>query len=98
MIEILENFVRHYAIKTLTGPQEKSKVTRRMSLTKKDVKSVIDYDAIRTNIDLCKEVSDGLRVYFDFILTDFLLYPEEKEQAASLKALKNFKYTPSNSL
>lgn len=28
---------------------------------------------------MCKEVADGLRIYFNFILKDFLLYPEEKE-------------------
>ena len=69
-----------------------------MSLTKKDNKSVIDYESIRTNIDICKEVADGLRVYFDFTLSEFLLYPEEKNQAATLKVIKDFKYTPSNSL
>jgi male-specific lethal 3 len=32
------------------------------------------------SIELCKEVADGLRIYFDFTLKDHLLYNEEKDQ------------------
>lgn len=42
---------------------------------------------------MCKEVADGIRVYFNFILKDFLLYPEEKEDFEKLMSeeqLKNF--------
>lgn len=46
-------------------------------------------------VDLCKEVADGIRVYFNFILKDFLLYPEEKEdfeKMMSEEQLKDFKF------
>lgn len=49
------------------------------------------------SVDLCKEVADGLRVYFNFIVRDFLLYAEEKEEIEKLLSddqLKNFKFGP----
>lgn len=50
------------------------------------------------SINLRKEVADGLRIYFDFVLKDYLLYKEELEQASILlssKYLENFTYTAS---
>lgn len=50
---------------------------------------------------MCKEVADGLRVYFNFTLKDFLLYPEEKEEAAKLMSeenLKTIKFNPGEQL
>lgn len=50
---------------------------------------------------MCKEVADGLRVYFNFILKDFLLYPEEKkdiEELLSEENLKSFKFDPGEQL
>lgn len=50
---------------------------------------------------MCKEVADGLRVYFNFILKDFLLYPEEKEEITKMlseEQLKDFKYDPGEQL
>lgn len=47
------------------------------------------------SINLRKEVADGLRIYFDFLLKDYLLYNQEKEQANILLSeenLKNFTY------
>lgn len=83
VVTILEHFVKSYAMKVLTTiPTEQKKPKRRHSIIfpKKEPKeSTIDFDAIREKIDLCKEVADGLRIYFNFILKDFLLYPEEKE-------------------
>lgn len=83
VVTILEHFVKSYAMKVLTAiPAEQKKPKRRHSIIfpKKEPKeSTIDFDEIRTKIDLCKEVADGLRIYFNFILKDFLLYPEEKD-------------------
>lgn len=48
---------------------------------------------ISPSINLRKEVADGLRIYFDFVLKDYLLYKQEKEQASVLLSpdfLKNF--------
>lgn len=36
------------------------------------------------SLNICKEVADGLRVYFDFTLGDLLLYSQEKAQFADL--------------
>lgn len=101
IVTILENFVKSHAMKVLTGPQtEPPKMKRRNSsiLGRKEPKAKqIDYDALANGIDLCKEVADGLRVYFNFILKDFLLYPEEKDEIEKLlseETLKNFKFDP----
>lgn len=50
------------------------------------------------SINLRKEVADGLRIYFDFVLKDYLLYKQELEQASNLLSneyLKNFTYVGS---
>lgn len=47
------------------------------------------------SINLRKEVADGLRIYFDFVLNDYLLYKQEQDQANALLSddfLKNFAY------
>lgn len=49
-------------------------------------------------MNLRKEVADGLRIYFDFVLKDYLLYKQELEQASNLLSneyLKNFTYVGS---
>lgn len=49
-------------------------------------------------MNLRKEVADGLRIYFDFVLKDYLLYKQEQEQASVLLSeeyLKNFTYVGS---
>ena len=100
IVTILESFVKSYAIKVLTGPkieQPKPKKRRSSILTGKKEPKVpsIDHDALSNSIDLCKEVADGLRVYFNFILRDFLLYPEEKEEMEKLMSeekLKDFDF------
>lgn len=53
---------------------------------------------LKNSINLRKEVADGLRIYFDFLLKDYLLYKQEKEQAntlLSVENLKNFTYIAS---
>lgn len=50
---------------------------------------------------MCKEVADGLRVYFNFILKDFLLYSEEKQEIEDLlseEKLKDFVFDPGEQL
>lgn len=106
IVTILENFVKSHAIKVFTGPQaEPPKLKRRSSniiVGRKEPKvKQIDYEALATGVDLCKEVADGLRVYFNFILKDFLLYPEEKEAMENLlseEKLKDFTFDPGEQL
>lgn len=53
---------------------------------------------VHFSIDLRKEVADGLRIYFDFLLKDFLLYHQERDQADILLSdenLTNFTYIAS---
>lgn len=50
------------------------------------------------SINLRKEVADGIRIYFDFLLKNYLLYSQEKQQVDELLSpefLKNFTYTVS---
>lgn len=50
------------------------------------------------SINLRKEVADGIRIYFDFLLKEYLLYKPEREQAAQLLSpanLRNFTYITS---
>lgn len=53
------------------------------------------------SISLRKETADGLRIYFDFILRDYLLYKNEREQASVLLSpenLRNYTYIGSEKL
>ncbi|XP_055549457.1 male-specific lethal 3 homolog isoform X2 [Wyeomyia smithii] len=101
IVTILENFVRHYTIRQLFEiGQEQTKLRRRNSSFMRGDQKTKDYEAIRTNIELCKEVADGLRLYFDFTLKDYLLYPQERQQAElvlSPEYLNNFTYVASPS-
>lgn len=97
-ITILENFVKHFSVKSLiVASQPSSDVSRRKvnSSTTKCERREKDYEKITNNISLRKEVADGLRLYFNYTLKDYLLYRQEKEQAEELlseKNLKNFTY------
>ncbi|EAT38007.1 AAEL010054-PA, partial [Aedes aegypti] len=100
IVTILEHFVRHYTIRQLFG-QEQAKLRRRNSSFLKGDQKTKDYETIRTNVELCKEVADGLRLYFDFTLKDYLLYPLERHQAElvlSEEYLMNFTYVSSPAL
>jgi male-specific lethal 3 len=37
------------------------------------------------SLNICKEVVDGVRIYFDFTLSDLLLYNQEREQFERLR-------------
>lgn len=53
------------------------------------------------SINLRKEMADGLRIYFDFLLQDYLLYKPERGQASFLLSpenIKNFTYVGSEKL
>uniref|UniRef100_A0A182PC43 Protein male-specific lethal-3 n=1 Tax=Anopheles epiroticus TaxID=199890 RepID=A0A182PC43_9DIPT len=103
VVTILEDFVRYYTIRQLfeCGHQEQTKSRRRNSSAVRPEHKIRDYEQIRTNVELCKEVADGLRVYFDFTLQDYLLYPQEKPQAQVVLAeehLRSFTYIASQNL
>ncbi|XP_058058879.1 protein male-specific lethal-3 [Anopheles bellator] len=103
VVTILEAFVRYYTLRQLFegGHSGQLKTRRRNSSALRSEQKARDYEQIRTNVELCKEVADGLRLYFDFTLVDYLLYPQEKGQAQLVLAeenLSNFTYIASQNL
>lgn len=80
VITVLENYVKHNAIKFICGTLKRDKLKRRNSQTKPDRDHIVDPDKFANNLNICKEVADGLRIYFDFTLKDFLLYAPEQTQ------------------
>lgn len=102
VIAILENFVRYFALKQVCGiSPDPSKSKRRNSQAKFENKRERELERMRTNIELCKEVADGLRIYFDFTLKSHLLYEQEKKQAEVMllsENLKHFTYIASDNL
>ena len=78
VVRILESWVLHYTTTQLTNipdkPQRNNKIQNTLS-------------TIVNSINICREMADSLRTYFDFILDDLLLYNEEKEQYSTLKQL-----------
>lgn len=80
VITVLENYVKHNTIKYICGTLKRDKLKRRNSQTKPDRDHTIDPDKFANNLNICKEVADGLRIYFDFTLKDFLLYTPEQRQ------------------
>lgn len=76
VINILESWVQHYTTTQLTNipekPQRNNKVQNSLEKTISD-------------INICREIADGLRIYFDFTLSNLLLYKHEKEQYSTMK-------------
>lgn len=106
VVSILENFVKCYALRAVTTANPKQELPRRrnsiISLTRKEQQhqskttSAIDYDEIMNDINLCKETADGIRIYFNFIIKDFLLYPEEREKFLEIMSEENLKQVSIN--
>ncbi|GAB6031749.1 Male-specific lethal 3 [Chamberlinius hualienensis] len=67
VIQILEGYVKTYATNELCVTSDHRRCHKKE-------------DDIEININLCKEVMDGLRIYFDFMLPLVLLYIEERQQ------------------
>lgn len=101
VITVLENFVKHHAIKYICGTLKRDKLKRRNSQTKPDRDHVVDPDKFANNMNICKEVADGIRIYFDFTLKDFLLYGSEHQQYDDLfsdQFLSTYKHIPNDRL
>ncbi|XP_012144143.1 male-specific lethal 3 isoform X2 [Megachile rotundata] len=73
---ILESWVQHYTTTQLTNIPEKPQRNKANNTIEKAI----------NEINICREVADGLRIYFDFTLHDLLLYRQEKEQYCNLKS------------
>lgn len=97
VITCLENYVKHTAVKFICGTLKRDKLKRRNSQTKPDRDHVVDPDKFTNNLNVSKEVADGLRIYFDFTLRDFLLYGPEQRQHDELfteEFLATYKHLP----
>ncbi|XP_055932619.1 male-specific lethal 3 homolog [Argiope bruennichi] len=70
VIAILEDYVKHLAAQLLCASPPKNT---------KNGKQIMP-DDVKNKLNLCKEVMDGIRVYFDFTLPHLLLYRQEKKQ------------------
>ncbi|XP_011647819.1 male-specific lethal 3 homolog isoform X2 [Pogonomyrmex barbatus] len=75
VINILESWVQHFTTTQLTNIPDKPQRNKTNNTIEKTVNEV----------NICREVADGLRIYFDFTLPHLLLYRQEKEQHNSLK-------------
>lgn len=102
VVAILENFVRHFALKQVCGiSPDPSKSKRRNSQAKFENRREKELERMKKNIELAKEVADGLRTYFDFTLKNYLLYEQEKKQAEVMLLpgnLKHFTYVATDNL
>lgn len=76
VINILESWVQHFTTTQLTNIPEKPQRNKATNTVEKTVNEV----------NICREVADGLRIYFDFTLSQLLLYRQEREQYTSLKS------------
>ena len=76
VINILESWVQHFTTTQLTNIPEKPQRNKTNNTIEKAVNEV----------NISREVADGLRIYFDFTLLHLLLYRQEKEQYDSLKS------------
>ncbi|XP_053974947.1 male-specific lethal 3 homolog isoform X2 [Hylaeus anthracinus] len=83
---ILESWVQHFTTSQLTNIPEKPQRNKTNNTIEKTV----------NEINICREVADGLRIYFDFTLHDLLLYRQEREQYCSIKS--SFLYTEHSAL
>ncbi|KAL0275764.1 UNVERIFIED_CONTAM: hypothetical protein PYX00_003524 [Menopon gallinae] len=80
VVEILEGYVRHFGQTQLTDSGESKRRTRGRYREKREVDSAKDFESLSARLNLCKEVVDGLRIYFDFTLGQLLLYDLERSQ------------------
>lgn len=94
VVAILENFVKQSVVKLVFSTTQVES-TRRRTTQQRTNKKEHEFDKLVATVGLLKEVADGLRIYFDFTIADYLLYKEEKEYALSYLSeenLKNFTY------
>ncbi|XP_054733265.1 protein male-specific lethal-3 [Anastrepha obliqua] len=94
VVAILENFVKQSVVKLVFSTTQVES-TRRRTTQQRTNKKEHEFDKLVATVSLLKEVADGLRIYFDFTIAEYLLYKEEKEFALSYlteENLKNFTY------
>ncbi|XP_053773346.1 MSL complex subunit 3 isoform X3 [Desmodus rotundus] len=86
IITILESYVKHFAINAAFSANERPRHHHAMAHTTMNV----HYIPAEKNVDLCKEMVDGLRITFDYTLPLVLLYPYEQVQYKKVTSSKFF--------
>ncbi|XP_075446357.1 MSL complex subunit 3 isoform X3 [Ascaphus truei] len=86
IITILESYVKHFAINAAFSANERF----RHHQTTSNVNMNLHYVPPEKNVELCKEMVDGLRITFDFTLPLILLYPYEQTQFKKVTSSKFF--------
>ncbi|XP_065436737.1 MSL complex subunit 3 isoform X7 [Chrysemys picta bellii] len=86
IITILESYVKNFAINAAFSANERSRHHQMTS----HVNMNLHYIPPEKNVELCKEMVDGLRITFDFILPLILLYPYEQAQFKKVTSSKFF--------
>lgn len=90
VVSILEGFVRYFAHSLVQKHPTKSRVTHRAnSCSSASGSTAGELVTTGTQMNLCKEYADGIRITFDFLLDVMLLYPEERPQFEELKEKSN---------
>ncbi|KAK5649908.1 hypothetical protein RI129_000937 [Pyrocoelia pectoralis] len=80
VVTILEMYWKHYATGLFCGLNDKP-------LTRHRIPTKIRSEDVQKNLNICKEMLDGLRIYFDFTLKDLLLYDKERNQVETAQAV-----------
>ncbi|XP_050997145.1 male-specific lethal 3 homolog isoform X3 [Acomys russatus] len=86
IITILESYVKHFAINAAFAANERPRHHHAMMHAHMNV----HYVPAEKNVDLCKEMVDGLRITFDYTLPLVLLYPYEQAQYKKVTSSKFF--------
>uniref|UniRef100_A0A4W3HZ44 MSL complex subunit 3 n=1 Tax=Callorhinchus milii TaxID=7868 RepID=A0A4W3HZ44_CALMI len=86
IINILESYVKHFAINAAFSANERS----RHHQTNSQIPMNPHYIPPEKNVELCKEMVDGLRITFDFTLPMILLYQYEHAQFKKVTSSKFF--------
>ncbi|XP_014676909.1 PREDICTED: male-specific lethal 3 homolog isoform X2 [Priapulus caudatus] len=68
IIEILECYAKNFGMNLVCSPDRKSKA------------ALTDVPPVEKSLKICREIVDGLRIYFDFMLPLILLYKLERPQ------------------
>uniref|UniRef100_A0A4W2HIE1 MSL complex subunit 3 n=1 Tax=Bos indicus x Bos taurus TaxID=30522 RepID=A0A4W2HIE1_BOBOX len=86
IITILESYVKHFAINAAFSANERPRHHHVIPHANMNV----HYIPAEKNVDLCKEMVDGLRITFDYTLPLVLLYPYEQVQYKKVTSSKFF--------
>lgn len=92
---------QHYVTNKLYGMNDKPNTRHRQPYNQQKIKpedlqkKYVFKILFKTNIlkfiyfsiNICKEVLDGIRIYFDFTLSDLLLYQRERGQIETQQAV-----------